>query len=117
MEAIDEITKEVIEENRDEIKKIIKESVGKGIKEHLECSYSSPISRVCNEALGKQLEELFKDPEIENIVMEQKQAILDGVRNGMATIGLKMGSMLYGLFGKKMENSWDRDEYLKKIFF
>jgi hypothetical protein len=86
IETLDAITAEVVQEQRDEIKELLKESIRRGIKSSLEDSYWSPIKSALESGMKQHIAELFEDAEIQACIIEQKPVILDGLRTASTSL-------------------------------
>lgn len=113
MEEIDykKEIEEILKNSREEIRKDVKEKIKEKIVNKLSWSLDDEIQEAINEVVETELKE-----EVKKVVIESKQAILEGIRPAFANIGVEIAKGLEVKAIETLKSSWKSEEIFKKLF-
>lgn len=102
---------EILKNYKEEIRKDVKEKIKEKIVDNLSWSLDDEIKEAIKEVVETELTE-----EVKKVVIESKQAILDGIKPAFANIGAEIAKRMEEKAIENLKSAWKSEDIYKKLF-
>lgn len=102
---------DILKNYKEEIHKDVKEKIKEKIVDNLSWSLDDEIKEAITEVVETELKE-----EVKKVVIESKQAILDGIKPAFANIGAEIAKGMEEKAIENLKSGWKSEDIFKKLF-